>query len=72
MNETAPTTATLKVEVKDHTRRLDGHDERFERDEDWIRKIQNRPPIWVGFMITALTGLLCAGAAAIVTRMLGP
>lgn len=61
-----PTPATLHVAVKNHEKRLDGHDDEFIRHTDWIAKVQNRPPVWMGMIVTVLTGLLCtlAGAAA--------
>ena len=65
-----PTTATLKVKVDGHEKRLDGHDVKFKDHEDWLVKITNRPPVWVGIIITFLTGLVCAGAAAVITYVL--
>lgn len=64
------TTAVLHTQVAEHGVRLDAHSESLEKHEAWIIKIMNRPPLWATFLITGLTGIVCACVGAVLTRML--
>lgn len=60
--------ATIQSQVAEHEVRLDAHARNLEKHEKWIIKIMNRPPIWASFLITGLFGIVCACAAAILSR----
>ncbi|KKL68874.1 hypothetical protein LCGC14_2120620 [marine sediment metagenome] len=63
------TTVALQSQVAEHEVRLHVHTDSLEKHEKWIIQIMNRPPIWATFVITGLTGIVCACAGAILTRM---
>jgi hypothetical protein len=64
------TTEALQTQVATHEVRLDAHKGSLEKHEAWIIKIMNRPPLWATFLITGLTGIVCACAGAVLTKML--
>lgn len=64
------TTAALHTQVAEHGVKLDAHSETLGKHEAWIIKVMNRPPLWATFLITGLTGIVCACAGAVVTRIL--